>query len=160
MSKVRLLTGGRFFSRRRASYTSLHCILKSSVFTDCPRNLPEKCQQLHLSVVFLFPCLPRRLYLAIIDLLCIKGHRIGDDSSRSNHGDSLSLSLWPSIVSVGGEKLAALLLRFHYRWAGYNLLPVGDVHLFPIFTTNGLELEDAQINDLTLAHRRPLSYVS
>lgn len=71
-------------------------------FTDCLRNLPEKCQQLLLSAVFLFPCLPGRLYLAIIDLQCVKGHRIEDDSSRSNHGDFLSLFLWLSTVSVNG----------------------------------------------------------
>lgn len=60
-----------------------------------PRNLPEKCQQLLLSASFLFPCLPERLYLAIIDLLCVKGHRIEDDSTRSNHGD------WAQYHSVG-----------------------------------------------------------
>lgn len=72
---------------------------------DCLRNLPEKCQQLLLSAVFLFACLPGRLYLAIIDLQCVKGHRIEDDSSRSNHGDFVHLFLWLRVISVMGKTL-------------------------------------------------------
>lgn len=87
-------------------------------FTDCLRNLPEKCQQLRLSAVFLFPCLPRRLYCANIDLQCVKGHRIEDDSSRSNHGDSCSLFLYDQAQYQSAGKtlmLSAALLRFFFE---------------------------------------------
>lgn len=97
----------RFWSRWRKKIDAPSFSHKSLQYSEAKsfthwRNLPKKCQQLLPSAVFLFPYLPRRLQLAIIDLHCVKGHRIEDDSSRSNHGDSLSLCPWPSTVSVQG----------------------------------------------------------
>lgn len=128
-------SGGRFRSRQREKRCGPSFLHNSPLYseakslTDCLRNLPEKCQQLLLSAVFLFPCLPSRLYLAIIDLQCVKGHRIEDDSSCCNHGDSLysyDRAQYQSVVKT-------LMLRFLCRWASCNLLLVADTRFCPIF---------------------------